>query len=60
MSNTENMYGDPDLVHQLKGLKDIVLDVDFIAKTNQVAAACNDNSILVWALENTNNIRAYK
>ena len=63
MSNqAEQMYSDPSLVHQLKGLKDVVMDVDFVSKANQekVAAACNDNSILVWALDNPNNIRAYK
>ena len=63
MSNqSEQNYPDPGLVHQLKGLKDVVLDVDFVSKTNQekVAAACNDNSILVWALDNPNNIRAFK
>ena len=49
----------PDLVHQLKGLKDVVLDVD-LSETNQVAAASNDNSVFVWALENPKNIRAYK
>ena len=54
------MNADPDLIHQLKGLKDVVLDIDFISKTNQVAAATNDNSIYVWALENPKNIRAYK
>jgi WD40 repeat protein len=56
----DEMASDPSLVHQLKGLKDVVLDVDFVSKTNQVAAASADNSILVWALENPANIRAYK
>jgi len=54
------MNSDPGLIHQLKGLKDIIFDLDFVTKSNQVAAACNDNSVWVWALENPNNIRAYK
>ena len=54
------MNADPGLIHQLKGLKDVIFDLDFVTKSNQVAAACNDNSVWVWALENPNNIRAYK
>ena len=54
------MNADPELIHQLKGLKDSVFDIDYLSKTEQVAAASNDNSVWVWALENPKNIRAYK
>ena len=39
------MNADPDLVYQLKGLKDVVLDVDFVSKTNQVAESMPNYSI---------------
>lgn len=54
------MNADPDLIHQFKGLKGVVLDIDFTSKTNQVAASTTDNSIYVWSLENPKNIRSYK
>ncbi len=56
----DELNADPGLVHKLKGLKDVALDMDFVSKTSQLAIASNDNTVFVWVLENPNNIRAYK
>jgi len=50
---------DPSLIHKLQGLRDGVHDVTFHPQSQQVAAACNDGSILIWDLQHP-NVRAYK